>query len=140
MLAESPAMPASSYRYRPSLANRLGAIVAAAAVCALIVLMLIRMGLLVPPIGVAEKLTAITFRPQGTEHSEKPAAAKAEQRRERQVTVQPRETPLVKPQTVPPVTVPLIQVSREQFASSYLDTSPVNHAYALRKNIGTTYQ
>jgi protein TonB len=121
LLAESPAWQHGSYRYRPSLGGRLSAIALALAVCALILLILIRMGLIAPgPGGIAERLTAITFRPQGVEHSNKPAVAKAAERHERKTVAQPRPTPPVQPNPVPkrPAPVPWIQLSRDEFAAS----------------------
>lgn len=112
-------MRAASYRYRPSLGDRLRAIALALGICALIVLMLIRMGLLPPGAGkLAEKLTAITLRPQGNEHTERPQAAKAAKRREQQATVQPKPSPQVQPRPAPVAPVPWIQLSPKEFAAS----------------------
>jgi len=132
---------ATVYRYRPSLADRLTAIVLALAICALIVLMLIRMGLFVPPAGVVEKLTAISLKPQGTEHSEKAAAAKAPERQERQATVQPKVTPHVQPRPETPVTVPWIQLSRDQFAASDISKlgKPADASNQNSAKSGSTY-
>jgi protein TonB len=108
---------AHSYRYQPSPGNRMTAVVLSLIVCVLIVLMLIRMGLVEPGRGMAEKLTAITFRPQGVEHTNQAAAAKATERHERAVA-QPQPTPQARPVPKTPVPVPWIQLSREDFAAS----------------------
>jgi protein TonB len=110
----------SSYRYRPSLRDRLSAIIVSLAVLALIVLALIRMGLIAPGAGsVGERLTAITFRTQQADRAEHKAAARAV-RHERQaatrqvVTSQPR--PQQKPEVVPPLQ--LLKLTREEFAAA----------------------
>lgn len=118
-------MPASSYRYRPSLTDRLMAIGLALAICALIILMLIRMGLLDPgPGDRAGNLTSVTFRPQAAERTERRPAVRTVQKSQRQAVVQPRETPPVQPRPVPVMPVPWIQLSREQFAASDISTIP----------------
>jgi protein TonB len=110
---------AHSYRYQPSPANRMTAIALSLAICVLIVLTLIRMGLIEPGRGgLAEKLTAITFQPQGVEHTNKAAAAKATERHERQAVSQPQPKPQVQPVPKTPVPAPWIQLSREDFAAS----------------------
>lgn len=131
----------TTYRYRPSLTDRLTAIALALGVCALILLMLIRMGLLVPPAGVVEKLTAISLKPQGTEHSEKAAAAKAPERQQRQATVKPKVTPHVQPRPVTPTPVPWIQMSRDQFAASDISKlgKPADASTQNGAKSGSTY-
>jgi protein TonB len=119
LLADSPASRAASYQYRPSLGNRLSAIALALAICALIVLMLIRMGLLPPmPAKIAEKITAVDLKPQGVENKERPQASKSAQRREKPAAARTTVTPQVQPNPAPVAPVPWISLSREQFAAS----------------------
>jgi protein TonB len=90
----------------------------ALAICALIVLTLIRMGLI--PAGPGEngeRLTSVNFSSQAAEHAQEHKAAKTVQH-ERQAVAQPQVTPQVEPKPVPKVQVPWIQLSRDQFAAS----------------------
>lgn len=112
-------MQVTTYRYRPSPGDRMRAIGLALAVCALIFFMLIRMGLLAPgPGNIVEKLTAVTLRPQGVEHTDKRAAAKAPMQQQRRAAVHPKATPQVQPRPTPTTPVPWIKLSRDEFAAS----------------------
>jgi protein TonB len=90
----------------------------ALAICALIVLTLIRMGLIAPGPGEGgQRLTSVTFRSQAADHVDQHKAAKTVQH-ERQAVAQSRVPAQVEPKPVPKVQVPWIQLSREQFAAS----------------------
>lgn len=108
---------AIAYSYRPSLGNRLTAIALSLAICAIIVLMLIRMGWLGPGGPKAgERLTAVTFHEQSSEKAQHKAAAA--QQKARQQVVQPRPVPQVPPTPQPVMPLPFIQMSREQYAAA----------------------
>lgn len=113
-------MPAHTYRYRPSLRSRLTATGAALAICALIVLALIRMGWLDDvPGGPLGKLTAISLKPQAAEKSERKQAAAATQKTApRQQIVPPRPVLPVVIKPVPDQPVPFIQMTRAEFAAA----------------------
>ena len=112
-------MPASTYRYQPTLSGRLTAIALALAVCALIILTLIRMGWLdTEPGGPAGRLTAISLRPQAAEKAERKPAAAAQKSVQRQQIVQPQPTPQVVVRPAPEQPLPFIQMSRAEFAAA----------------------
>jgi protein TonB len=119
LLAESPALRAGSYQYRPSLGGRLSAIALALAICALIVLTLIRMGLIESGSGESgPKLTSVTFRSQSAEHEEQRKTTRTVQRHERKAVVRQQVTPQVEPKPAPKTPLPWIQLSREEFAAT----------------------
>jgi protein TonB len=107
-----------SYRYRPSLGNRLTALALSLAFCALIVLALIRMGWLeTVGGGAAERLTAVTFRSQSSEQTHRRTVAKSARAQAPRRTIAP-VTPKPKP---PPEVIPplhLLKLTPEEFAAS----------------------
>ncbi len=125
MLADNPAMPVSSYRYRPTITGRLAAIGLALGVCALIIFLLIQMGWLdSEPGGRAGKLNSVTFQSHTAEKAEKKPAAKAERKDVRsEHAVQTPPTPqVVQPRPVPPMPLPFNKLTREEFAASDIST------------------
>lgn len=112
-------MPASAYRYRPSLRGRLTAIALAVGICALIVVMLIRMGMIAAGPGAgAGKLTAISIRPQAAERAERRAAKapRSDVRRRQAIAIPP--APEVEPRPEPELPFPFIKLTRQEFAAA----------------------
>lgn len=108
----------SPYGYRASRRHRAAALVLSLAVVALMALLVLNMGLLVPGGKVGERLTAISFGPQPSEKAAKTEQAKAARPRphtDRRVA-QPVPVRPVPAETVPPLN--LLKLSRAEMAAA----------------------
>ena len=118
-----------SYRYRPSLANRLTAAGLSLAVIALFVLLLLSMGLLVPGGGgPGQRLTSMTFgeTPEKTEQKTKAKTKAPEVERTVEQRVVPPVVPPVPAEKLPPLN--LIRLSRTEMAAADIARMPQSPA------------
>lgn len=107
-----------SYRYRPSPGSRLAALLLSLAICALIVLALISMGLLdAHDSKVEDRLTAVTFAARSAHQAHKIPTRKAQAAMRRNVPrLQPKPPVSPNPEPVPPLN--LLKLTREEFAAA----------------------
>jgi protein TonB len=115
-------LPLHSYRYQPSPGSRATAFILSLAICALIVLVLIRMGMLTPGRGsIGERLTAFSVRPQPSSLSYSTVHRKAVAKTQQSHAHLQNEQAVQTTQPVPtPVTPPLhlLKLSKEEFAAA----------------------
>lgn len=132
----------SPYRYRALRRHRAAALVLSLAVVALMALLVLNMGLLVPGGKVGERLTAISFGPQPSEKAAKTAQAKAEQPRQRadRRVAQPVPVPPVRAEAVPPLN--LLKLSRADMAAADIGKmarAPAADSGAASQGSGAAY-
>ena len=120
-----PAYAPSSYANRPTLGSRAVSLAISAALVALLIWMLIRMGLL-PDVVTGKPAGALTtINVQGDRPSHAAAqAVKAAPKPQHATPTQPKVTRPVPPPKVPPPPIPWIQMSHDDFAQSDIATKP----------------
>jgi protein TonB len=100
---------AASYRYRPSPVGRVAAAAVSLAICAIIIVLLIRMGLLpAGPGKPGERLTAVILRPaESRDRSQHAKVARHAEKRAARTAPRPvvPAPPVIKPPPVPPLQI-----------------------------------
>jgi protein TonB len=107
----------SYYRYRPSPTNRLTALAASLAICVLIVLALIRMGMLAPGAGQrGERLTAIALHDRSAAADHRKSAVHATRAHSRPPVASSVPHPSSPQPQAPPLR--LLKLTRDEFAAA----------------------